>query len=153
MENTIKKINSTITKTELVRFGKFLLVGFSGTLVDFMLFFFLIFLGLSTLYANILSYSSGIINNFFWNHLWTFKTNNNKPFNTFAKFLLVSLVCMALNTGGTVFLEMPFSKLRGNANSAAMLAKLAATGLVIIWNYLMNRFWAFKPKVNRENHD
>ena len=57
---------------ELVRFTRFLTVGAVGTFLDFSLLALLKFLGFPTLFANSLSFSAGVVNNFTWNRLWTF---------------------------------------------------------------------------------
>ena len=54
------------------RMFKFMLVGFSGTVLDYSLLFLLKALGAPTLLANTCSASAGMLNNFYWNRHWTF---------------------------------------------------------------------------------
>ena len=49
------------------RMFKFMLVGFSGTVLDYSLLFLLKALGAPTLLANTCSASAGMLNNFYWN--------------------------------------------------------------------------------------
>jgi putative flippase GtrA len=40
-------------------------------------------------------------------------------------------------------LEQPFGNLIGAAGYGYLIAKVAATGVVMIWNFAVNRFWTF----------
>jgi dolichol-phosphate mannosyltransferase len=117
------------------RFGRFALIGVLGTGLDTGLLLLLTTAGLPTLPANVISYSVGIINNYFWNRRWTFATPAPKHWvPQLAKFGMVSLVGLVLNSLMVVWLE------NGMGLPAA---KLVATGAVLFWNYNVNRLWTF----------
>jgi len=93
---------------ERLRFLRFLVVGISSTLIDFTLLTVLKRLGLSTLVANMISYSAGIVNGFVWNYLWTFAESRSKNFwHQFAQFALISLAGLLLSNGLILLLEAP----------------------------------------------
>ena len=117
------------------RFGRFAVVGALGTSLDMGLLLLLSVAGLPTLPANILSYSVGIANNYYWNRRWTFPTRQWKDWvPQLAQFVVVSLIGLGLNSLIVVWLE----------NGLGLLAaKLVATGAVLIWNFSANCLWTF----------
>nr|WP_258560530.1 GtrA family protein [Cylindrospermopsis raciborskii] len=104
-----------INKISLSRYGIFIsrlihfaLVGFSGVIVDLGGFYFLhSLLGLNLTPSSMLSTELAIINNFFWNDIWTFgdvvqKENlvldNSHRLQRFFKFNLICLLGLILNS-------------------------------------------------------
>ncbi|GAB4418574.1 MAG: hypothetical protein Kow002_05550 [Anaerolineales bacterium] len=134
----------TLQSKELGRFARFLTVGAIGTFLDFSLLWFLKALGAPTLIANSLSFLAGVVNNFTWNRLWTFADAKQTDWGRqLVRFLLVSLVGLALNNLIVLSLEVPLGKLLGQPDYGYLPAKVAATGVVVFWNYLANRHWTF----------
>ena len=136
-------------QSEAGRVLRFMAVGASGTLVDFVVLMLLkeVFL-LPTLLANTLSFSVGMVNNFTWNRLWTFAdTSHENVARQFLQFAAVSLVGLLLNTLIVLLLEDPFSALI--ATYGYIPAKVIATGVVFVWNFVANRYWTFNSAVRR----
>ena len=134
-----------LPKQEVTRFARFLTVGAVGTLLDFSILTLLKLAGMPTLFANSLSFTAGLLNNFTWNRLWTFgdtvKTDWRKQL---AQFTLVSLVGLALNNLIVLSLEGVLGNLLGQPEWGYLPAKVIATGVVVFWNYFANRTWTFK---------
>jgi len=129
---------------ERLRFLRFLVVGISSTLIDFTLLTVLKRLGLSTLVANTISYSAGIVNGFVWNYLWTFAESRSKNFwHQFAQFALISLAGLLLSNGLILLLEAPLGKIMSHPEMGYIPAKVVATGVVVLWNFFANRAWTF----------
>lgn len=133
-------------RPELRRFGRFLMVGLSGTLVDLVVLSLLKhFLGWPTIIANILSYSVGILNNYLLNRLWVYpETKNQQSAVQLLQFCLISLIGLALNNLLVWLLEPLFGQFVGDYSY--LPAKFVATAFVLIWNFGANRLWTFKPK-------
>ena len=130
-----------------MRFTRFLTVGAVGTFLDFCLLSLLKFLGFPTLFANSLSFTAGVINNFTWNRLWTFADAKGADWRRqLMQFLLVSLAGLALNSAIVLLLENPFGTLLGQPDYGYLPAKAIATGVVVFWNYFANRYWTFNSK-------
>lgn len=128
------------------KFVRFLIVGASGTLLDFVLLivFKKAFL-LPTGIANVMSYSCGIVNNFTWNRLWTFPEARDKHIAMqFVQFASVSLIGLTLNTAIVLLLEHPLGDLLQHPENGYIPAKVIATVCVVLWNFLANRYWTFK---------
>lgn len=137
-------LTTPLPNKEITRFARFMTVGALGTLIDFGILTVLKLAGLSTLLANSLSFTAGLVNNFTWNRLWTFadavKTDWRRQL---AQFTLVSLVGLVLNNLIVLSLEGVFSAWF-SAQWAYLPAKVIATGVVVFWNYFANRMWTFK---------
>jgi len=122
----------------VARFIRFGLVGFSGVFVDMAILYLLrdVFaLGLTR--SLIVSAEVAIINNFFWNDLWTFKDVSQqqkgarKRFKRLLKFNIICLVGVAIK----VFLaNILFNFLGFNE----YLSNLIAIALVTLWNFWFN---------------
>ena len=134
-----------ISSKELQRFTRFLAVGAIGTFLDFSLLSLLKALGFPTLVANSLSFTVGVVNNFTWNRLWTFVDAKQVGWHRqLAKFILVSLVGLALNNAIVLMLETPLGQLLDHPEYGYLPAKVIATGVVVFWNYFANRYWTFR---------
>jgi putative flippase GtrA len=145
-------MNQTILapRSEPGRLLRFAVVGASGTVIDLVLLTILkTGFGLPTVLANTLSYSAGIINNFALNRAWTFRDARTKSLAAqFVQFAIVSGIGLLLNDLIVVTLEKPFGNLPGNMHAGYIPAKIAATGLVLIWNFMANRLWTFNDSRN-----
>ena len=89
------------SRKEWQRFARFLVVGLSGTALDFFILVALKAWGWPTGVSNVLSFSAGIVNNYTWNRRWTFADTQTTPharLAQFAQFALVSGIDLALNT-------------------------------------------------------
>lgn len=138
-------LTASLPKQEMTRFARFLTVGAVGTILDFSILTALKLAGLPTLFANSLSFTAGLLNNFTWNRLWTFGDALNADWHKqLAQFTLVSLVGLALNNLIVLSLEGALGTLLGQPQWGYLPAKVIATGAVVFWNYFANRKWTFK---------
>jgi putative flippase GtrA len=128
--------------------GRFLLVGALGTLIDVGLFsLFHLRLGLPVLLANTLSYTAGMINNFSLDRAWAFADQPRKQAALqFAQFTLVSLSALALNDLVVGVLTPPLTARLNGAGAGALLAKVCATAVGLLWNFAGSSRWVFKGR-------
>ena len=143
---TIKMVVKNVQQQEIKRFARFMLVGLSGTLLDFGILSGLkLLVGMPTLLANTISYSAGVINNFTLNRVWTFSEAREKRwFVQFGQFVLINVVAVVLNNLIVLGLEQPLGALLQNPQHGYLPAKLVATGFVFLYNFAANRFWTFR---------
>lgn len=137
--------SATIISKEIQRLTRFLAVGAVGTLLDFSLLTLLKLAGLATLFANTLSFSGGLINNFTWHRVWTF--HETVPTNwrrQLAQFTVVSLIGLVVNNLIVVSVEGLLGAALRLPDWGYLPAKVVATGVVVFWNYFANRMWTFK---------
>jgi len=123
----------------LVQALKFLAVGLLNTLVDASLYFILTrWLGFAVLnvLAKSLSYSAGVLNSYYWNKTWTFKSSA-RTLKTLLPFVFASLIALAINAA---VMHMTLKV----ASLPEALAFLLATGVTFLWNFVISKFSIFR---------
>ena len=132
----------------LWQLGKFGLVGVLNTAIDFGILNSLIFVtkitgGVGIIPLNIISFSTAIINSYFWNKKWVFGVNKA----SFVVFVVVTLIGLGINTGVVYFLTTFVSPIIVNSDTLwANFAKVLATLLSLVWNFAGYRLIVFKKK-------
>jgi putative flippase GtrA len=133
-------VRSFATASELGYVLRFLLVGVLNT-----------FVGLGTIYAckyflsledvpsNMIGYTVGLINSFFWNRRWTFSHSGDTG-RTAVKFVLVFLFAYAANLVTAMVLIKQFDV---GSYIAHAMATIPYTGLF----YLGSRYFVFARKL------
>lgn len=134
---------------EAERFFKFIIVGTIGFVVDFGVLTVLkeVF-GLQTVVANTISFSAAVVSNFLWNRFWTYPDSREKRIMAqLGQFTVVSIIGLAINNTLVVLLETPFESVMAltplGATRGYIPAKMIATGVVLFWNFFINRFWTY----------
>jgi len=138
------------------RFFRFAVVGVSGTIVDFSIFFLLsrIF-GFPKNTSYSISFIIAVVNNFIWNRNWTYPESKEKNVSEqLIKFTIVSIVGFFIRKIVFPFINKPlidFSKLLFGQRffiKPEAIGDFLALGFVIIvvlfWNYFINRIWTYK---------
>ncbi|MBL7053566.1 MAG: GtrA family protein [Candidatus Portnoybacteria bacterium] len=139
-------MNSNLVK----QFSRFLVIGFLNTAIDFTILNILmwwtgIYSGLSIILLNAISFSIAVFNSYFWNKYWTFKDKEKVEAKEFSQFILVTLIGLAINSGiifGVTTLVSPMFGI--SPELWANLAKAAATGFSLIWNFAGYKMFVFK---------
>lgn len=137
---------------EVKRFIKFAVVGGFGAILDVTVLTLLVFVfHMPDYLANLISVGCAVVSNFTWNTLWTFPESRgqNQIHKHFAQFALVNLVGLGINELVFVltdkFLFEPlFMALGLNVALAIYPAKIFAIGVVLFWNFGVNRIWTYR---------
>jgi putative flippase GtrA len=130
---------------ELVRFLKFATVGAIGMVVDLTVLNVLhkVF-GLPLLVANSISFTTAVISNFTWNRLWTFPESRKRPLMPqLGQFALVNVIGLAINNL-VLWLAFQVTQMLVPDPWDYNLAKILAIGVVLFWNYFVNRAWTYR---------
>jgi putative flippase GtrA len=127
---------------------RFLAVGGFNTVLDFGLLFILKALGLPVITANIISTTTAFCFSFFANKKYTFKATDTNIKREILLFTVVTLfglwVLQTIVIKGVVAGLAPFTL---PEDLALFIAKLIATAVTMIWNYVMySRFVFVKDK-------
>lgn len=140
-------------RKEVKRFIKFAMVGAAGSITDFTVLNLLIQLaGASLILANTVSFIVAVVQNFMLNRRWTFPESRERHASgQLAQFAVVSIVGLSLNQ--LVFLTLThlwddwlishYGPDWGFTLSYN-LAKLFAIGVVLFWNFTVNRLWTYR---------
>ena len=134
-----------------VQFSKFVVIGFLNTGIDFAILNLLmwqtgIYSGKYIILLNAIAFSVAVINSYFWNKFWIFRAGKTeKQTGEFAQFVAITLVGMALNTATVYIITTLISPMFGlSVELWANLAKAAATGISLVWNFTGYKFIVFK---------
>lgn len=142
-------------RKEINRFLKFAVVGTFGAFVDFSILYILHRLaGWPLVLSNTISFACAVSSNFIWNRYWTYPDSRSKPLSAqLGQFFAVNVLGWAINTGILHLLALPLTSLIGTFSlgiSATLaytfgynLAKATATGVVMFWNFFVNRVWTY----------
>ena len=121
----------------LLKFRKFSAVGASGVLVNFSVtWFFKEICKLNRYFSNILGFIFAATTNYFLNRWWTFQSANTQVGTEYAKYFLISLAGLGIDTLTVYLLH---SKLKWNF----YLSKVFAVGAATLWNFFGNLLFTF----------
>lgn len=122
----------------LVTLFKFGIVGVLNTAVDAMVFTLLAAVGTPALIAQVISYSCGVVNSYWWNGRWTFQdAGRQDKKNEIMRFVITNLFVLVLSS---LILYFCNSTLGWSVVMSKILATLS--GMVI--NYIASRYWVFR---------
>lgn len=113
-------------------------VGVINTTLDIVLFAALTQVGgMAVQFANIFSYSAGIITSFVLHKYWTFSHTSHKETSAwgFALFVLVNLTGLTLSTVLVVVFSMYINE---------VIAKVITVPIVFVWNFLASKYLVFR---------
>ena len=129
---------------EIIRYSA---VGVANTICDFTIFSVLYYVfGVQLLIANTVAFFFAVTQSYFLNKIWTFREYAGSDFRTvrngkqFLLFLVINLGCLTISNG-TVYLLVDYVP--------ALLAKIAAVFLVLVWGFFLSRRYVFQLT---ENH-
>lgn len=153
-----------ISKIRKSKFIKFAIVGAIGTVIDFgVMNLLVIVFKIPKLFAQAVSFTLAVINNYLLNRIWTYPESRSKSaLHQFSLFLLISLVGLGIRTPLFAGLSWGITLLVEKANSPTLFFKPDIIGnnvalaicivVVLMWNYFANRKWTFnEPSIKKVN--
>jgi putative flippase GtrA len=95
--------------------------------------------------ANCISFSAAVLSNFTWNRLWTFPESRERPIGgQLTQFAIINVLGLAINTAILVLLDRYVFQLFVGERLSYNLAKAFAIGVVLFWNFGMNRIFTYR---------
>ncbi len=136
------------------RFFKFALVGTLGAAIDFVVMNLLSHLtNMSLVYAGTISFICAVCSNFIWNRFWTYPESRSRPLlHQLGMFFLVNTAGVAIRIPTLHYVEPPVLRFfEGVFHTSTKTAEFyannitlaAAVGIVMIWNFFVNRYWTY----------
>jgi putative flippase GtrA len=117
---------------------KFGIVGICGMIIDFSITWLCKEkLKLNKYFANSIGFCFALVNNFILNKYWTYQQNSQSVNDQFIKFILISLIGLAINN----FILYALNKY---VKTNFYFLKLITIGIVFFWNYFMNTLFTFR---------
>lgn len=118
--------------------GRFAIVGVANTLLDFGVLFTLTSLGVNKLVANVISTTIAFIFSFFANKKFTFKSTSKGLVREMILFVIVTLSGLWGLQTGVIWATTPlFTSVTGSESIGLFGAKMVATVVSMVWNYLL----------------
>jgi len=119
----------------LFKFLKFILVGFSGLIIDFSITILLKEkLKVHRYISSSVGFTIAASSNYLFNRFWTFESNNPKVFVEYGTFLIISLIGLIINN---LFLYLFEKKI------TFYFAKFLAILITTLWNFTANYYLNF----------
>jgi len=141
----ILQIRKIFDKILSYRFVKFLIVGFSGIIVNMALLYMLTEIaGLYYMFSSIVAIEISIISNFFLNNFWTWKEREKG--NIYSKIVKYHITTGISAIFGNWLILVVLTELFG---MYYLLSNLIGIAVGTISNYLINDLWTF----NKKYHD
>ncbi|MDD5110198.1 MAG: GtrA family protein [Patescibacteria group bacterium] len=127
------------------QFVKFCVVGLSNVVVDVGIYLALTrVFGWYFLYASLTSFVVAVSWSYYWNRRWTFRLPESNLTRQFPKFVITNVVS---GTMQNVVLYFSVEMLGWHD----LYGKAIAIVLGTFWNFIVTKFWAFRPTENRES--
>lgn len=128
-------------RDSVIQFLKFSIVGLSNTIVSYLVYAALLFIGENYIVANIVSYFAGVINSFYWNNKYVFdneRSDLSSLISSFSKLLASSAFTgLIINN---ILLYFWVSVL----GISSILGPLLNLFVTYPLNYILSKYWAFK---------
>ncbi len=135
------------------QFGKYAAAGFLSTAIDFGILNLASYLtgvtaGATVGWINVPGFLVSVFNGYLWNKLWVFRKPEFIPsksslFGDFPKFILVAAIGLLLNSG-IIILLTTYVPHTIAPERWLNVAKVAASAVVLIWNFVGFKFIAFR---------
>lgn len=125
----------------LLQFIKFCVVGFSNTLIGYVVYTACVYLGMHYLFANLLGFFVSVVNAFYWSNKYVFKKGSGEYRSLYWSF--IKTVLAYASTGiflNSVLLWLLIDRWYISEYIAPILILL----ITVPTNYVMNKYWSFK---------
>ena len=126
----------------IVKFIKFIIVGFSGLIIDFSITFLCKEkIKLDRYVSNSIGFILAAGSNYIFNRIWTFGSNNPEIAIEFSSFIFVSIVGLIINNSILWLLH-------NRVDLNFYLSKFGAIMVTTFWNFFANYFYTFNYIIN-----
>lgn len=128
---------------KICQFVKFGLVGVSNTLISYVVYVILVFLGAHYLPASIIGFLISVVNAYYWNNKYVFEQKEGEEriwWKTFVKTFLSYVGTGLLLNNILLFLWVDGLKIH------EMLGPIINLFITIPLNFILNKFWAYRKK-------
>lgn len=151
MKKLIKNLanhEQVVKRPYIKQFVKFAIIGAGNTFLHLG-----VYLGLTRsseywnehyLWANLVAFVVSASSSYILNKNWTFKDKSKRIHIQYPKFIAVSSIGLLINETILYLLVTHFE-------FYDLIAMAIAIGVVLFWNFVINRLWTFRPQEKNEN--
>lgn len=123
------------------QFIKFGIVGVSNTLISYVIYVLLVYLGMHYLAANIIGFIVSVFNAYYWNNRFVFKEQEGEH-RIWWKTLIKTFMSYAGT--GLVLSNVLLIVLVEWLEMSEIIAPIIILLITVPLNFIMNKYWAFK---------
>lgn len=140
---------SKTSRSAIVQFIKFGVVGLSNTVIGYVVYSLCVWLGMHYLWANVVGFLVSVINAFYWSNRFVFIKQEEERRNLWLVFIKTLL---AYGSTGIVLNSILLWLFIDKCRISEYLAPILILIITVPTNFLLNKYWSFKPqKENEEN--
>ena len=125
-----------MSKQTIVEFIKFGVVGFSSTIINFGLYYLLVWLDVQYLIANLIGWLCSVVNTFYWNNKYVFSSDSH--------WFVVLLRTYATYTLSLVLTSVLLWLLVDWMGLSEWISPIIVLMTTVPINFVINKFWTFK---------
>lgn len=124
----------------LIQFIKFAIIGFSNTLISYLVYAAGVYLGLHYMLANVLGFVISVLNSFYWNNKYVFRQEEGgrNTLHALAKTFL------SYGATGLVLANILLYLWVDILHISEYLGPIINLMVTVPLNFLLNKFWAFR---------
>lgn len=120
-------------------------VGGISAIVEWMMFaVFLNLMGLHYLLSTCLAFIFSTTTNWYLGRCWTFKENKKYADKRTQEILMIFIVSAIGLFFNILLMYLFVDVFKFNTDCQKIVGKIAATGIVFVWNFLVRKFWVYK---------
>ncbi len=122
----------------LTQFIKFGMVGLSNTILSYVIYSFLVYIGLYYIISSVIAFFVSVLNSFYWNNKYVFKCHNNHWFIALLKMTTSYAFTGLVLQNIFLFLFVEYLKV------SKYIAPLIILIITVPLNFFINKYWSFK---------
>lgn len=124
----------------LIQFIKFAIIGFSNTLISYLVYAAGVYLGLHYMLANVLGFVISVLNSFYWNNKYVFRQEEGgrNTLHALAKTFL------SYGATGLVLANVLLYLWVDILHISEYLGPIINLMVTVPLNFVLNKFWAFR---------
>ena len=134
----------------LFQFLKFGIVGFSNTLIGYVVYSLCVWLGMHYLLANVVGFIVSVLNAFYWSDRFVFKKGEGEQRNAWTA---LAKTIMAYASTGIVLNSIMLWLFIDRWNISEYLAPILILVITVPTNFILNKYWSFKTKKISDEED
>lgn len=144
VRDTLKSMNMKLNPAQedlIIQIFKFIVVGGIATVIDWVIYFVLYhFVKLEPLVGNIIAFAVSVTYNYWASCKYVFNVTKDKSkFRLFIEFIIFAIIGLGIN-------ELIIFGLHNKAGWNAMLVKIIATAIVMVFNFITRKLFLEKRK-------
>lgn len=133
---SIGRINYLNNIKQFVKFG---IVGGTNTIISLLIYYLMVYWGISYLPATITGYFSSSIIGYILSRLWVFRAYTSKLFSSTIRYYIVYISSLLINVT-TMYLWVDLIGL------SKYIAPVLTLIITVPYNFVLSKFWVFKEK-------